>query len=150
MKIEATSSEFANSLSYIKHKKQRFWQVLFPVGLGMLLIMIMGTLIVLNTAGGEDAGNSSVWADTALIWLILPVMVFAVMIAVLLIGLIYLVGRGLKILPPYAYLVQQYVVLISKRVRYWSDKLLAPIMGVKSFSARMRVIFSTSFGRSRN
>lgn len=148
MKIEALTAESERSLSFRKHRRQRFWQILFPVGLGIVAVLVLGTLIVLSAVGGEGAGSISTWADTALIGLILPVLVFAVLIALLLVFLIYLTARVLKILPPYTFLAQQYGELIARKVRFFSDKLAAPLIGIKSFFARIGAFFLTLSGRS--
>jgi hypothetical protein len=149
IKIERTKSEWQQKPSYQKHKKQRFWQIAFPLGLGLVLILILAVLIVMAAAGGEGNGEISIWADTSLIWLILPVLAFAVIMTVILLVLIYLVGRLTKILPPYAAVVQHYGMVISKKVRLWSNKLVTPIISIKSENARVRAFFSALTGRSK-
>jgi len=148
MKIEALRTESEQSRSYRTHKRQRFWQILFPVGLGIAIILMLGTLITLTAVSGESAGSISVWADTSLIWLILPMLIFTVIIALILMLLIYLLARVMKILPSYTFLVQQYGESIAKKVRFFSEKLAAPIIGIKSFRARIGAFFSALSGHS--
>ena len=83
-------------------------------------------------AGGDPAGQVSTWADASLIWLILPVLLFAVVGVLVLAGLIYLLARLLKVLPVYTSLVQNYADLIAAWVKYISNKVASPFISVES------------------
>lgn len=141
--------ETQNQPSYQRHKKQRFWQILAPIGAGVLLVAAVMVLIILTATGGDPGAQVSGWADTSLIWLILPVLLVAVGVALLLFALVYLLARFLKILPSYISLVQNYATLAAVQVKYWSDKVVAPLITVKSSWAGISGLFGGPRGRSR-
>lgn len=144
-----TKSEIQNRASYRRHNKQRFWQILAPVGVGVMLALTLAVLVILTATRGDTGGRISGWADTSFIWLILPVMLIAIIGTLVIGGLIYLVGRVLNILPSYTYLGQQYSGLISAQVKYWSNKVVEPSIAVKSFMAGVGRFFNRLFGRSK-
>ncbi len=138
--------DWQQSTSYRMHKRQRFWQIFFPVGLGVAAILTLAVLIILTAVRGDRAGDISIWTDTSLILLILPVLLFAVGVAVFLFVLIYLVGRVMKVLPPYAAIVQYYSKLIANKTRGLLDKLVEPMIATQSVKARVRAFFSALSG----
>ena len=141
--------EFKQNTSYHLHKKQRFWQILFPVGLGVLLILVLVVLVILTSVHGDAQGEVSILADASMIWLILPVLIFAVVMTVILLGLIFLLAKVLHILPSYTSQAQYYVELFSSKVKYLAGKLTEPIIKVRSIGATINAIFTALFGRSR-
>jgi hypothetical protein len=148
VKTNKIKSEWRQNPSYRKHKKQRFWQIFLPIGLGVVVILALAALIILTAAGGSEAGEISTWADTSLIWLILPVLLFAFIAAMVLFVLIYFVGRVMRVLPPYTSIVQHYCRLIAKKTRTVSDKLVTPMIATQSVKARVQAFFSAMCGRS--
>ena len=118
--------------SYRRHKKQQFWQIIAPIAVGFLLMVAVMVLTILTAAGGDPGTQISGWADTSMIWLLLPVLMVAILVALLLFAMVYLLARALKVLPIYTGIVQQYAALIADRVRYFSNKLVSPIIGIRS------------------
>jgi hypothetical protein len=133
--------------SYRLHRKQRFWQILFPVMLVILLILAVAVFVVLTAARGNGGGDISIWADTSMILLILPVLVFAVLIVLVFLGLIYLVARLLNILPFYSSQAQYYADLVSSKIKTLAGKLVEPIIKVKSVTASINAVLSSLSGR---
>ncbi len=128
-------TELKERPSYKRHQQQKFWQILLPVILGVLLVLFVIVLVILAAAGGDPAGQVSIWADTAFIWLILPVLLFAILGFLVLGGLIYLLAKLLKILPAYTSIVQNYAALIAAWVKYIANKIVNPFIAVKSVQA---------------
>ncbi len=95
------------------------------------MIAVMA-LTILTATQGDTGSQVSGWADVSTIWLILPVMMVALLVAVLLFALVYLLARALRVLPVYTGLVQQYAALAAEKVKYFADKLVSPIMGLRS------------------
>lgn len=139
-------AEIPKSESYKRHQRQRFWQIIAPVGFGVVLILVIIALIISTAVGTGAGGPVSQWADTSLIWLSLPVLLFALVLALILIVMIYLVARILKILPDYTFLAQHYVNLISGFIQTWSDKLVAPMIAFRGFSASVAALLGSLFG----
>jgi hypothetical protein len=121
--------------SYRRHKRQTFWQVLLPVLLSALLVLAGLVFLILTATQGDPAGQLSGWADTSLIWLLLPVMGLGLIGILLLGGLIYLLARLLKILPTYTALVQQYFAIGEGWVKGIAARALHPVISAKSAQA---------------
>ncbi len=138
------------SPSYQRHQQQAFWQILIPILFVGLLVLAAGVVMVLSISGTDIGIDVSQLADTSLIWMILPVLFFAVLIVILLLGLIYLFARLLSILPSYTALVQNYTNLISVRVNLIMHKLTSPIITVESRKAGMHAFFDKIFSRSND
>ncbi len=138
------------SPSYKRHQQQAFWQILIPVLIVGFLVLAAGVVMVLSISGTDIGIDVSQWADTSLIWMILPVLFFAVLMVILLLGLIYLFARLLSILPTYTALVQNYANLISARVNLLMHKLTSPIITVESRKAGMHAFFEKIFCRSND
>jgi hypothetical protein len=145
----AKTNSDIQSKSYLRHRKQRLWQILIPVWLGILLILAVAALVVWTASGSGPGGVISAGADTAIIWLILPVLFFAFVGGVILLVLIYLLAKVLGILPSYTYLGQQYAELIAAQVTYWANLAVKPIFAVRGFLAGARTLFDGLFGRSK-
>ena len=143
-------AEIPKTESYLRHRHQRFWQVLAPVGFGVLVILVILGLVI-STAVVTDAGGPvSQWADTSIIWLSLPALMFAMVMAILLIGMIYLMARLLQVLPGFTFTIQYYVDLGTDFVVTMADKVVAPIIAVRSASATVSALFGSIFGRRRD
>jgi hypothetical protein len=138
-------SELNQSDSYQRHKKQCFWQILIPVGLAALLTLVMAVLIAQTPASTDLSVSVSQMADASLIYLVLPVLFFAVLATLFLLGLIYLVARLLKILPAYTLLVQQYASLVAEQLTYYLNKVVAPLIAIKGIQAGVGAFFSSLF-----
>ena len=141
--------EIPISESYSRHRRQRFWQVIAPVGIGVLIILVILGLVI-STAVATDAGPPvSQWADTSLIWLSLPALIFAVIMALILIGMSFLMARLLKILPGYTFKAQYFVNLGKNYIIAFADKVVEPIIAVKGASATVSALFGSIFGYRR-
>lgn len=138
--------ELPISESYARHRRQRFWQVIAPVGIGVLIILVILGLVI-STAVATDAGGPvSQWADTSLIWLSLPALLFALVVAIILIGKIYLMARLLEVLPGFTFKAQYYVALGKDYVVMAADKVVQPIIAVKGAGATVAAFFGSIFG----
>ncbi len=109
----------------------------------MIAVMV---LTILTATQGDTGTQISGWADASMIWLILPVMMAAVLIAVMLFVLVYLLALTLRVLPVYAGLVQQYAALAAEKAIYFSNKLVSPIIGLRSSMAVVNKIFGKIIG----
>ena len=144
-----TSPRNPDHLSYQRHKKQQFWQILAPVGLGFLIMAAVIALMILTATKGDPGAQISGWADTSLIWLILPVLLVAILVAVLLFALVYLLARALKILPVYTGIAQQYAGLAADKIKYLSNRLVAPIISIKSSMAGVNKVVGKLVGHNK-
>jgi hypothetical protein len=129
------------SPSFLRHRKQRFWQIFMPIILGSVITLAAGVLLVLTLTGTVNVGNLSQMAATSTIWLLLPVMVLGVFLTFFLLGLIYLAARVLDILPQYTFLVAQYAALVEAKIKLWTAKGASPLIGIKSIGAAVSAFF---------
>lgn len=141
-KPENYQAVFPPSASLQRHKKQRFWQILAPILLGGLIILAAAAWLVRTVVVGTSVSQ---YADISLIWLILPAMMFGILFAMLLLGMIYAAARLLNILPYYTFMVQQYAALIEARIKLWTKKAVDPLLAVESTAAAARTFFKNLF-----
>jgi len=82
-----------------KNKSPRgsdFWQILFPTLLGAVLILALGIWFGLTAS----SGNLSRFAEISTALLVIPVCMAALLFALVLVGLIYLVSKLIQGIPP--------------------------------------------------
>ena len=132
--------------SYQRHKRQTFWQVLLPVLLSVLVVLVGLVFLILTATQGDSAGQLSGWADTSLIWLLLPVMGVGLIAILLLAVIIYLLARLLKVLPTYTALVQHYFAIGEGWVKGMAARVLHPVLSAKSYQAGAGQFFKSLFG----
>jgi hypothetical protein len=107
-------------------------------------------LVIYTAFGTETGGSVSQWADFSVIWLSLPALLFALVLALILFATIFLLARLLKILPKYTLILQYYAALISRSIIQGADKLVAPIIGIRGFNATVSALFNGLLGRRRD
>jgi len=122
-----------NPATHAIHRREVFWQITFPLIIALLLIL--GLVGVVIFAGFQGLGEVSRWADVSLIWLLLPALVVVLVMLLMLSGVVYLITRLLAILPGYARLAQDFFYLVQVRVKSISDKLVEPVLKLRSFKA---------------
>ncbi len=122
-----------NPQTHARHRKEVWWQIILPLLLGMLVICGLSAGAI--AAGIGAVGEVSRWADISAIWLIIPPIALALILLVLVGGLAYGVTKLLQVLPPYARLAQDYLVLVSVRARQISNKAVEPVLKARSFWA---------------
>ena len=144
-KFQNSHDPSRQSSSFRRHQKQRFWQILAPIILGGLATLAVALLMVLTLTGTVSGGNLSKIAATSTIWLILPLLFFGVLLAVLLLGMIFLAARALNFLPPYTFLVQQYAALVEAKIKLWTIKATSPIITIKSIGASLGTLVKNLF-----
>jgi len=136
------------SASYQRHRRQKFWQILAPVIFSGLLVLAVVVLMILSITGVKTGIAVSQWADTSLIWMLLPVIFLAIIMSLILFVMIYGLARLLRILPSYTGLIQGYVRRYATVIGQGSQKVLTPIIKMKSYRAGMSAVFSSLFRRS--
>jgi hypothetical protein len=125
-----------NPLTRAVHRREVFWQIIFPLIIGAALILALAV-----GAGLVSYNTASQAANISTIWLILPALaltfIFTLVLAAVTYGLIRLIG----ILPPYAALAQNFFVLVNQKVRKVSDQAAEPVIKVASLQARLNALF---------
>lgn len=143
------SVDLSTSKSYARHKQQRFWQILLPVGFGALVILFVLGLVIWIAVETETGGSVSQWADVSMIWLLLPAWLFAVVIAIFLFGFVALLARLLRILQIHSTKFQHLTNTVSNSLIAGANRLVAPIINVKGFTVKIPALINSLFGRQR-
>jgi hypothetical protein len=129
----ADRTQTAISASLQAHRRQFVWQILLPMILVTLLVLAAGVMVFLSSFSGQ--GTPRLWADVALIWLLAPMLLFALGLAFVLIALIYALARLFKVLPEYTGRVQQVSFAALAWVNRLSDALVRPVLWIQQVGA---------------
>ena len=137
VKIELMNSKISgNHLSYKKHRRQFWLQIFLPMVAAILFIVVVAVLTSL--AAFCTGGDSPRWAAISTIWLVIPVMFFGLLVLAILIGLIYLLARGLKVIPPYTAKAQYYVNRGTDVAKQVSEKAAQPVLFLQGITASLK------------
>jgi len=124
-----------NPKTHAEHRREVFWQITFPLMIGMLLVLAAVAIILSAIQPVTDVGR---WADVSLMWLILPSLFFALILLVLLVGFVYLISYLLRLIPHYALIVQLYFEAGKNKVSQFSNLIIEPLLRMRSWWAAMR------------
>jgi hypothetical protein len=124
-----------NPVTQQAHRKQVLWQITVPLVIAAIVILILAVLV----ATGSPQG-ASLWADIALIWLLIPIMIASLIILVLLAGLVYAVIWLVRTIPAYALQVQNFMIMIASQVERLGNMLVEPIMRASAFLASLQAL----------
>jgi len=125
--------------SYDEHRRQFWLQIFLPISLAIVLIVVIAVILSVAALGGT--GNSVRWAAISTIWLVIPAMFFGLLFLATLGGLVYLMARGLKVLPDYSLQALYYVNLAASKVMEFSDMATKPVVSLNSLGASLKAIF---------
>jgi hypothetical protein len=125
--------------SYLRHRRQRTTQIILPVVLAALLCIAMVVLVNIATFRGD--GDVARWAAVSTIWIVIPIMIASLIFFVLLAGLIYLLVQLLGIVPVYTDKAQDFVRMVSLRIRRAADVSVQPIIYLDGIGASIRAFF---------
>lgn len=124
-----------NPATRAAHRKQVLWQISLPL---LVVIAVFVALAVLATfMSGE---RTSAWADIALIWLLLPILLFALLGILVTGGLAYGVLRLIGVLPGYFWRLQAAFNRLNSAVRRASDRAVAPAIKAAGARAALRAL----------
>ena len=122
--------------SYLKHRRQRFTQIILPVLVAALVMA--GLVFLVSFAAFNQGGDVGRWAAISTIWIILPVLVAGLVVLAVMVGMIWLLGRGLGALPFYTGLAQDYIHIARGYVVRAVDFVVRPILALKGWGENVR------------
>lgn len=125
--------------SYLKHRRDRAWKIVFPVVLSVLLCIAM--IVLINVATFRNGGDVARWAAVSTIWIVVPIIIGMLIFFVLLAGLVYLMYRLLGITPTYTGLAQDYVHKAAMYVKRGADAAVKPIINLNGILASISAFF---------
>ena len=118
------------------HKRQLAWQILVPF---LVVVALIITAAVLLATGGVSANRT--WADVSTIWLVAPMLVFALVFVIVLGFLIYGMARLLEVTPRYTGQAQDFFAMLSDWMRKIADGTAKPIVWSRQAGAIFKTIF---------
>ena len=124
-----------------RHRLQRFWQILFPALVALVLLIVAGGLIV-----AAESSENRLWTDVALIWLITPVLLLSLLLLAVVIVLIYLLSRLTKGIPPLGGRAQEIAGKVNLVTRKLAEITYKPFM----FLRRARDFLGSFFTSHEN
>jgi uncharacterized membrane protein len=128
-----------NHPSYQNHRRQFWLQIFLPMILVVLLIIAVGAIT--GVAAFGESSDSPRWAAISTIWLVIPVMFFGLLSFAILVGLVYLLARALKVIPPYTSKAQYYVDRGASEAKRFSDMAARPVLFLEGLTASLKAIF---------
>ncbi len=127
--------------SYLKHRRDLAWKIIFPVVSSSVLCIAL--IVLINIATFRDGGDVQRWADISTMWIAIPIMIGLLIVLALLGGIVYLLARLLNITPNYTALAQDFFYKIEGYVKRGADVAANPIIFLDSIGASI----SRFFGR---
>jgi hypothetical protein len=127
---------FSRSYYQKQHKKDVFWQILLPVGIGATAFLLLGIMAGLSLQTGTE--SAAKWGQIAVMWMILPVFVVGLALLILLSGLIFGIFKLSQIIPRYSGILLLYVERITAAIRRYLNKVASPFMVVQSNNAAVK------------
>jgi hypothetical protein len=118
------------------HKRQFAWQILFPFLL-MAGVIIAGAVLVV-TGGSKQTGA---WADVSIIWMLAPMLLFGMLLAVVSGLLVYAMVKLTQITPRYTARAQGLAASISAGTRKAADGAAKPFIWFHQARAVIRSFF---------
>jgi uncharacterized BrkB/YihY/UPF0761 family membrane protein len=131
--LNNSQAQVRNPVTHARHRREVFWQIIFPLLIGFLLVVAV--LVLMISSGTSTATDVSRWADVSLIWLILPSLFIALLILIILVAIIYLVTVVLQVMPRYARIVQLYFEIGKYKISHIANRVTEPIIKLRSFWA---------------
>jgi hypothetical protein len=124
-----------NPVTQKRHNRDMVWQVYAPLTAGVIIVLLLMILTVNGTNYAVRKG-----ADVSIIWLIAPALVISLIILAINAAAIYGIAQLIKVLPGYSRIVLDYFILAGMYVNKLGDRMVAPVLRVRTFNASLRQI----------
>lgn len=125
--------------SYLKHRKDLAWKIIFPVVLSSVLCV--GLIVLINIATFRNGGDVARWGAISTMWIAIPAMIGMLILLALIAGLIYLLAKLLQIAPNYTAMVQDFFYKIEGYAKRGADAVAKPIISLNSIGASISRFF---------
>ncbi len=125
--------------SFKTHRRDLARQILLPILLTTAAILAVAVLTGIATF--RDGGEVERWAAISTIWIVTPIMATGLIFLLIVGGLIYLMARLLKLIPPYTDKAQKFVWRVEGYVRQGADMAARPILAVEELAAMFKKLF---------
>ncbi len=129
-----------NPLTRKAHRRESWWQIYLPLILSALAILALASWVVVAGAQGSDLAPA---ADTALIFLLTPMLLFLLIPLILLGAGIYLTIRLFNLLPPQMLRLQRFFTRLQINTQRAADRLAEPALRLAGVQAAWRAIWQS-------
>jgi hypothetical protein len=129
-KPEISREIIKKTAEFKKHRKQSFWQIYFPLAIVLLIIIAIIVLAVITAAQGDAEGINSKWASLTLMVIILMSSVVALVVAVILYGVVYLLAKGIRKTPEVSLQAQYLFNLVRDKTHEVMTMVATPIIKI--------------------
>jgi hypothetical protein len=117
------------------HRRQLAWQILVPFFLVVAFILFVAVMVA------TGATSTRAWADVSTIWLLAPMLVFALLFAAVLGFLIFGIAKLLQVIPHYTGKTQDLFARLSIWARIIADGAAKPFVWFQQAAAILKSIF---------
>ncbi len=133
------SGEIRQTNEFHRHKKQRFWQIYFPM---IIMVGVLVAIMALTTlAITANPDMNSKWASLILMVSITVISIFALAIAALLIYISISLRKGIKATPTYTNMAKFYITFLNTKVKTISVKITNPLIKINGLAQGAKTLF---------
>ena len=126
-----------NPKTQVVHKRETFWQITFPLIIGLILVLALAVLAVLAATGEGPIGQAG---DAALIFLIIPLMIVTILFTVIFGAIAFGIIKLNVTLPIYTRQAQDAFERVRQQIQMGSDKAVEPFLKIQSFLAQLEAL----------
>jgi amino acid transporter len=137
MTIHENQKSKRNPKTHKDHKRETFWQITFPLILGVIFVLILAIITFLAATGNGPITQA---ADAALIFLIIPLMLFTLISMIVFAAITFGVIKLNSTLPLYSKQAHDALIRVRQQVQLGSDKAVAPILKIHGFFASLKAL----------
>jgi hypothetical protein len=134
-RVPGDAPHMRNPKTRMRYRRQVRLQILLPLVLILLLVVVGAVLL---WPGSPLA--ASAYADAALVFLMLPAMLFGLLVLAAFVGGVYLLMLLSRRIPGPAYRVQLALDRVRRQVRRGADIAVRPLMRLSAVGAALRAI----------
>jgi len=121
------------------HQRQVFWQVWLPLVVFLLVFLGLCVLAILLTSQGSAVATQ--WAALSTIVVLIPACLTGLFTFLILGVGIFISDKAIRGLPGLTYQVQLFARRLSSITRYYSDRLVSPVINVNGKWAGLASLF---------
>ncbi|MBI9048646.1 MAG: hypothetical protein JEZ00_04465 [Anaerolineaceae bacterium] len=126
--------------STLKHNKQSFWQIFFPMIIFILIILALCILIVMNAS--SDTGQNQHFANISTMYLLIPPLLFTLPIIGILIALIYFISKIFPYITKYGALIQEKLAMVREMLTKGMDTVSQPFISLPAYYSSAKTLIS--------
>ena len=125
-------------LAQRNHRRQVWWQIIFPI---LLAGVVFITLSVLAAWGTNSREQVAQWGNISTVVVVFPALGLLFVTLMVFAVLIFGIGKLLKVLPGFLHLAQSKIDQVGLALQRFSDKAASPVIATSSSWAGLKRLF---------